>query len=151
MLRDGDSEQSIAGQVIWFIGRGGSGKSTLIAALQQRRASLIALDDHLRVRAGIRGKDQAAYDGMIGLAWSLAVQGFDVCVPCGGQTIELRNYIRAAVPSSRFVYIAKRGRPYANYEEPQPGENMLILLPELTIEQEVNIALEYLWKAPTPN
>jgi gluconate kinase len=145
-LRPGDIEKEVRGKIIWIIGRGGSGKSSLIAALQEQLANLVLLDDFLRVRAGIHGASLKAYDGMIGLSWSLAIQGFDCIVPCGAQTLELRNYVREKSPTSLFIYIAKRGRPYPNYEEPTKSENILVLDGALTIEQEVEIVLEKIWK-----
>ena len=145
-LRKGDSEEEIRGKVIWIIGRSSSGKSSLIAALQKQLPNVISLDDHLRVRAGIRGAKISAYDRMIGLSWALAYQGFDCLIPCGAQTLELRNHIREKVPQSIFIYIAQRGRFCADYEEPKKSENILVLDGILTIEQEVDIVLRKIWK-----
>jgi gluconate kinase len=146
-LREGDKTEQITGKVVWVIGRGGSGKSTLIAAIQNARPNVIALDDHLRVRAGIQGASLRAYDSMIGLSWALAFQGYDVFLPCGAPTRELRDYIREAMPLIQFVYIAERGRHYApGYEEPQADEGILIIPADTTTPEEVSIVMEDVWK-----
>jgi gluconate kinase len=146
-LREGDTETKIDGKIVWFIGRGGSGKSTLIAAIQNARPNTIALDDHLRVRAGIQGASRRAYDSMIGLSWTLAFQGYDVLLPCGAPTRELRDYIRKMIPMVRIVYIAERGRHYTpGYQEPQADENILIIPAETTTAEEVKIVTEDVWQ-----
>ena len=148
-LRDGDSEKDLLGKVIWIIGRRNSGKSTLIAAIQKRLSNVIAMDDFLRVRTAIRGKDLHAYNQMIGLSWSLAFQGFDCLVPAGARTRALRDHIRENIPSAIFVYLAGRGNPCTDYEDPQPDERTLTLAGKLSVEQEVEIVLEKIWKIKT--
>jgi SAM-dependent methyltransferase len=150
-LRAGDSEKNLAGRIVWIIGRRDSGKTTLIDALQRRVPGLIAMDDFLRCRAGIAGKNIHAYNQMIGLSYALAFQGFDCLVPCGARSRELRDHIRAELPSALFVYIAGRGRECRDYEDPQPDENILILDAALTTEQEVQILLEKIWISEPPN
>lgn len=145
-LRVGDSEKPLGGKVIWIIGRRDSGKTTLIDAIQKRLAGVIAMDDFLRCRTAIRGKGMVAYNQMIGLSWSLAYQGFDCLVPCGARTRAMRDHIRENIPSAIFVYLSGRGRPCADYEEPQADERMLILAGDLSVEQEVEIVLERIWK-----
>jgi len=145
-LREGDSKRKLPGRVIWIIGRRDSGKTTLIGAIQKTMpGQIIAADDFLRCRTAIRGKDRHAYNQMIGLAWSLAYQGFDVLMPCGARTRELRDYIRAEIPSSIFVYLKGRGKPCFDYEEPAADEKMLVL-ENLSVEQELQIVLEKLWQ-----
>ena len=155
-LRDGDSEKDLPGKVIWIIGRRDSGKTTLLAAIQKRLcaeppcgARVIAMDDFLRVRTAIRGKDLHAYNQMIGLSWSLAFQGFDCLVPAGARTRSLRDHIRENIPSAIFIYLAGRGRPCADYEDPQPDERTLTLAGELSVIEELEIVLEKIWKMPS--
>jgi energy-coupling factor transporter ATP-binding protein EcfA2 len=145
-LREGDTAEKIEGRIIWVIGRSGSGKSTLIDAVRLARGNIITLDDHLRVRAGILGASMRAYDSMIGLSWAIAFQGFDVMLPCGGQSRELRDYIRSEIPMVRFVYIAERGRHFEGYEEPQGDENILTLAGGTSTAEEVRIVTEDIWK-----
>ena len=147
-LRKGDSEKTLPGKVIWIIGRRDSGKTTLIGAIRKELPQVIACDDFLRCRTAIRGKDRQAYNQMIGLAWSLAYQGFDVMVPCGARSRELRDYIRSEIPSAIFIYLKGRGRPCSDYEDPAADEKILTL-DSLSVEQELKIVLEKLWKKNT--
>lgn len=145
-LRKGDSEKTLAGKVIWIIGRRDSGKTTLIDAIQTALPGIIAMDDFLRCRTAIRGKDRHAYNQMIGLAWSLAYQGFDVLVPAGARSRELRDCIRSEIPSAIFVYLHGRGKPCFDYEDPGADEKM-IKLDSLSVEEELQIVLEKIWQA----
>jgi len=145
-LREGDSEIRIPGEVVWVIGRRNSGKTTLVTAIQKRLNGVIAMDDFLRCRTAIKGKDLHAYNQMIGLSWSLAYQGFDCLVPAGARTRALRDHIRENIPSAIFVYLSGRGRPCADYEEPQADEGILTLAAELSVKQELEIVLEKIWK-----
>ena len=145
-LRKGDSDEKLSGKIIWITGRRSSGKSTLISAIRNRMPNVIALEDHLRCRTKINGKDLNAYQQMIGLAFALAYQGFDVLVPAGCRSRELRAMIRAEIPSSIFVYIAGRGNLCPDYEEPQPDETIIHLDGSLSTEQELQIVMEKIWK-----
>ncbi len=144
-LREGDSEKSLPGRVVWIIGRRDSGKTTLADAIQKAVPNVILIDDFLRCRTHIRGKDLLAYNQMIGLSWSLAYQGFDAVVCAGARTRELRSYIRSEIPSVQFIYIHERGRPCADYEEPGPDENV-IRLDGLNRKNELLIVLRKIWK-----
>jgi energy-coupling factor transporter ATP-binding protein EcfA2 len=151
-LRRGDSEKQLAGKVIWVIGRRDSGKTTLVDALQKAMAQssqtrgVIIIDDFLRCRTAIRGKDVPAYNQMIGLSWALAYQGFDCLVPAGARSRALRDHIRENIPQARFVYLAGRGRPCGDYEDPEPDEAVLTLDAKATVEQEVKEVLAQIWE-----
>jgi len=147
-LRKGDSERNLPGRVVWIIGRRDSGKTTLIGAIRKELPGVIAMDDFLRCRTAIRGKDRQAYNQMIGLAWSLAYQGFDCLVPCGGRSRELRDHIRTEIPSSIFIYLKGRGKPCFDYEEPGADEDV-ITLDSLSVQDELHIVLEKLWQRKT--
>jgi len=146
-LRESDKLEPLSGKIVFVIGRSGSGKSSLIAACQNARPSIIGIDDHLRVRVGIMGASLRAYDSMLGLSFALAWQGFDVMCPCGGQSRELRDHLRSWIPSIRLIYIEERGRYYAGYEEPQDDENILIIPAGASTPEEVEMVMEDLsWK-----
>ena len=150
-LRNGDSEKTLPGKVIWIIGRRDSGKTTLIDAIQKARPGTVAADDFLRCRVAIRGKDRHAYNQMIGLSYALAFQGFDVLVPAGARRRELRDYIRSEIPSAIFIYLKGRGKPCFDYEEPGADEKM-ITLDSLSVQEELQIVLEKIWqREPTKN
>ena len=144
-LRKGDSEKTLPGKVIWIIGRRDSGKTTLIDAIQKALPGVIAMDDFLRCRTAIRGKDRHAYNQMIGLAYALALQGFDVLVPAGARRRELRDYIRSEIPSAIFIYLKGRGKPCFDYEEPGADEKM-ITLDSLSVQEELQIVMEKIWQ-----
>jgi len=144
-LRKGDSEKKLPGKVIWIIGRRDSGKTTLADAVQKvRPKTTILVDDFLRCRTHIRGKDRLAYNQMIGLSYAIAFQGFDAIICAGARTKELRDYIRSEIPSAVFVYLHGRGRFCGDYEDPAADEK-IITLDNLTVEQEVDKVLEKIW------
>jgi adenylylsulfate kinase-like enzyme len=146
-LREGDSEKKLPGKVIWIIGRRDSGKTTLADAIQKAVPDgIVLVDDFLRCRTVIRGKDRLAYNQMIGLSWSLAYQGYDSIVCAGARTKELRNYIRSEIPSVIFVYIHGRGQYCADYQEPGPDEKDVIRLDSLDVKNELMIVLRKIWK-----
>lgn len=144
-LRKGDSEKKLPGRVVWIIGRRDSGKTTLADAIQRVAANVVLIDDFLRCRTHIRGKDRLAYNQMIGLSYAIAFQGFDAIVCAGARTKELRDYIRSEIPSSVFVYLHGRGRPCHDYEEPELDENV-IRLDGLDVKNELLIVLRKIWK-----
>jgi len=144
-LRKGDSEKKLPGRVVWIIGRRDSGKTTLADAIQKSQPGVIIIDDFLRCRTAIRGKDRHAYNAMIGLAFALAYQGFDCLIPCGARSRELRDYIRSEIPSSIFVYLHGRGRPCFDYAEPAADEKILTL-DNLSVQEELEIVLEKIWQ-----
>lgn len=144
-LRKGDSEKKLAGRVIWIIGRRDSGKTTLADAIQKAVPNVILIDDFLRCRTHIRGKDRLAYNQMIGLAYAIAFQGYDAVVCAGARSRELRDYIRSEIPSSIFVYLHGRGRPCFDYEEPGAEENVIILN-NLSVDEQLKIVMEKIWK-----
>lgn len=143
-LRKGDSEKKLPGRVVWIIGRRDSGKTTLADAIQKVVPNVILIDDFLRCRTHIRGKDRLAYNQMIGLSYALAFQSFDAIVCAGARSKELRDYIRSEIPSAVFVYIHGRGRPCADYEEPE-DEKDVIRLDKLDVKNELLIVLRKIW------